>query len=72
MIWAFCVTKEKNINEFYMQASLNKGVGNGIVVKMLDRDIVMSEFEFWFRYYIHFWTNALGKTLNPFYLPAMG
>ena len=24
------------------------------------------------RYYIHFWTNTLGKNMNPLILPAMG
>ena len=38
---------------------------------MLDYNIVVSEFELQLCYYIHFWTNTLGKGMNPFIPSAM-
>ena len=35
-----------------------------MMAKELDSDIVVSEFELQSRYYIHFWTNALAKSMN--------
>ena len=34
-------------------------------------DIVVSDFDLQLCYYIHFWTNTLGKTMKPFISPAM-
>ena len=42
------------------------------MVKAMDSRIVVSEFEFQSRYYVHFGTNTLGKGMNPIILPAMG
>ena len=42
------------------------------MVKVLDYGIVVSEFKLQSHYYIHFWTNTLGKGMNPLILPAMG
>ena len=36
-----------------------------------DFDIVVSEFELRPRYYFYFWTNTLGKSINPF-MPSYG
>ena len=44
----------------------------GIIVKALECRIVVSKFKFQLRYYIHFWTNTLGKGMNPLILSAMG
>ena len=44
----------------------------GVMVKALDYGIVVSEFKLQLRYYIHFRTNTLGKSMNPFILLAMG
>ena len=38
----------------------------------MDYGIVVSEFKLQLRYYVHFWTNTLGKGMNPLILPAMG
>ena len=38
----------------------------------MDCGIVVSEFELQSRYYVHFRTNTLGKSMNPLILPAMG
>ena len=35
-----------------------------VVAHILDCDIVMSEFELQSRYFVHFWTNTLGKRMN--------
>ena len=43
----------------------------GVMVKALDCGIVVSEFEFQSRYYVHFRTNTIGKVMNPLILPAM-
>ena len=42
------------------------------MAEMLDCDIVVSEFEFQSRNYIHFSTNTLRKGMNPLILPNMG
>ena len=37
----------------------------GVVVNVLDCDIVVSKFEIQSWYYVHFQTNAFGKGMNP-------
>ena len=44
----------------------------GVMVKAMDREIVVSEFVLQSRYNAHFRTNTLGKGMNPLILPAMG
>ena len=44
----------------------------GVMVKVTDCRIVVSEFELQSRYYVHFRANNLGKGMNPLILPAMG
>ena len=44
----------------------------GVMVKLMDCKIVVSEFELQSRNYVHFRTNTLGKGMNPLILPAMG
>ena len=44
----------------------------GVMVKAMDCGIVVSDFEFQSRYYVYFWTNTLGKRMNPLILPSMG
>ena len=43
----------------------------GAMVKVMDSEIVVSEFELQSRNYVHFRTNTLGKVMNPLILPAM-
>ena len=50
----------------------NGGCPRSIMVKVMDCGIVVSEFEFQSRYYVHFQTNTLRKGMNPLILPAMG
>ena len=50
----------------------NRGWPRGVIVKSMDDRIVVSEFVLQSRYYVHFWTNTLGKGMNPLILPAMG
>ena len=38
-----------------------------IVVNVLECDIIVSKFELQSCYYIHFWTNTLGKGMNTIY-----
>ena len=42
------------------------------MVKAMDCETVVSEFELQSRYYIYFRANTLGKGMDPFILPAMG
>ena len=44
----------------------------GVMVKAMDCGIIVSEFVFQSRYYIHFQANTLGKGMNPLILPTMG
>ena len=43
----------------------------GVMVKVLDSEIVVSEFKLQSRYYVHFRTNTLGQSMNPLIFPAM-
>ena len=43
-----------------------------IMANVLDCDIVVSEFELQVCYYIHVWTNTLGKGMNPLILLVVG
>ena len=42
------------------------------MVKVMDYGMVVSEFVFQSRYYVHFQANTIGKGVNPLILPAMG
>ena len=44
----------------------------GVMVKAMDCQIIVSEFELQSHYYVHFRANTLGKGMNPLILPAMG
>ena len=57
--------------KFQIQIILRGGPRN-VMVKAIDCGIVITEFEFQSRRYIHFRTNTLGKGMNPLILPAMG
>ena len=49
------------------------GCPRGVMVKALGCGIVVCEFELLSRYYGHFWTNPLGKGMNPLpYPPSYG
>ena len=52
--------------------SLGEGPFSWWMVKAMDCGIVVSEFELYSRYYVHFRANTLGKCMNPLILPAMG
>ena len=58
---------------FHMFYSANKSqCGEGVMVKAMDCGIVVSEFEFQSRYYVHFRANTFGKGRNRLIIPAMG
>ena len=61
---------------FYLFIFLTKtclrGCPHGVMVKALDCRLVVSKFKLYSCYYVHFWTNTLGKDMNPLILPAMG
>ena len=48
------------------------GCPRGVMVKAMDCRIVVSEFVFLSRYYVHFRANTLAKGMNALILPAMG
>ena len=58
-IWTWC---------FIICASLS----SGIVANMLNCNIIVSKFELQSHYYVHFWTNTLGKNKNSLISPAIG
>ena len=41
-----------------------EGSQRKVVARMLDFSVEEGEFELYLRYYVHFWTNALGYGLN--------
>ena len=45
---------------------------HGVRVKVLNCSIIVSEFEHWLRYYVHFQTNTLGKGMKSVTLLIMG
>ena len=49
----------------------NRGCPRGEMVEAIDCEIVVSEFEFQSRHYVHFRENSLGKGMNPLIPPAM-
>ena len=44
----------------------------GVIVKVMDCGIIVSGFEPQSRSYVHFWTNTLGKGINPLVFLVMG
>ena len=48
------------------------GCPRGVMVKVMDCRIVVSEFVLQSRYYVHFQANTLGKGMNPLILPVIG
>ena len=44
----------------------------GVMVKVMVCEIVVSEFEFQSRYYVHFQTNTLRKDMNLIFISAIG
>ena len=40
------------------------------MAKVRDYGLGVGEFELQSRYYVHFWTNTIGKGMNPLILPA--
>ena len=49
-----------------------RGCPRGVMVKVMDWGIVVSEFVLQSRYYVHFRANTLGKGMNPPYPPSYG
>ena len=37
---------------------------SSVVENVLESDIIVTVFELWLRYYVHFQTNTLGKDIN--------
>ena len=56
----------------YVRTSWFGGWPRGVMFKATDCGIVLSEFVLQSRYYVHSPTNTLGKSMNPFILPAIG
>ena len=44
----------------------------GVMIKVMNCGIVVSEFEIQSCYYVHYRTNTLGNGRKPLILPAMG
>ena len=55
---------------------VTKGLGGGnpcgIVANVLDYDIIVNQFKLHLCYYVHFWTNILGKGMNSLNPLAVG
>ena len=48
------------------------GCPRGVIVKVIDCKIVVSEFVLQSHYYVHFLTNTLEKGMEPLYPPSYG
>ena len=55
-----------------MQQNRLGGNLRGVMAKVLDCEIVVSEFELQSVYYVHFWTNSFGKDMNLSILACNG
>ena len=72
-LWEMLLLRGYIIPIFNTQWTLPiKGCPRGVMVKAMVCEIVARKFKLQLRYYIHFWTNTLGKGMNPLILPAMG
>ena len=49
----------------------NMGCPRGVMVKVMDCEIVVNELVLQSGYYVHFPANTLGKGMNPLILPSM-
>ena len=58
--------------EIPLMLSLSGGGPCGIMANMQDSGLEVREFELYLYYYVHFWTNILGKGMNSLFPPAMG
>ena len=47
-------------------------LSHGIMAKMLDCNLRVSEFKLQLCYYVYFQTKVLAKGMNPLIAPAMG
>ena len=54
----------------YPQGSV-VGSPYGIMTKVLDYGLKVSEFKLQLHYYVHFWTNTFLKGMKPLFSPAM-
>ena len=43
-----------------------------LMVNVLDNDVKICEFKLQLNYYVHFWTNTVGKGMNPSYPLSYG
>ena len=62
----------KKSNFYSVRKVIARRYPRGVMVKAMDCGIVVREFVFQSRYYVHFRANTLGKGMNPVILPAMG
>ena len=65
-------TVEKDFQILIKLNFIGGGGPRGVMVKVQDCGIMVSKFEHQLHYYVHFWTNTLGKVMNLLILPAMG
>ena len=56
--------------EFETNILLGVASLRGVLLKAMDCGIIVSEFELQSRYYVHFWTNTLGKGVYPLIILA--
>ena len=71
--WWNTQTRRRTLsNNTFTYSNMHSGCPRGVMVKAMDCGIVVSEFVFQSRYYVHFRANTLGNGMNPLILPAMG
>ena len=56
------------LHNYVLYYALHRGCPCCVMIKVLDYGIVVRKIEFQSRYYVYFWTNTLGKGMNPFIL----
>ena len=78
----FAISIHENILDFSLpsqccgvkclNSSTNRGCPRGVMVKVMDCGIVISEFVLQSRFYVHFRANTLGKGMKPLIPPSYG
>ena len=59
------------VSEFFLSQHVGGNLRD-VVANVINCDFVVREFELKSSYYVHFRSNTLGKSMNPFVPPAMG
>ena len=70
--FSFCSIRDTQYINYLVPYRAGVECTRSVMVKAMDYEIVVSEFKLQLRYYAHYRTNPLGKSMNPLILLTMG